>query len=704
MELEISHCNNLDFAKIILHENKLNIKFAPNGTGKSTLAKAIQYSLENNGSSLSELMPFKLRESNPDNVNPKVVGIDNITSMMCFNEDYVSQITFQPDELVNNSFDIFIRNEKYRALEQEIENIILKIKTLFTDNPELETLISNLKELGGAFKLTKTGLSRASTGMKGLSKGNKIQHIPPGLELFSPLIQSEKNVIWIDWQVKGNDFLELTDSCPFCASSIDDKEKIKKVGQEYNKNVIKNLIGLINITEKLGDYFSDDAKLKLATITSLKDGPESDHELFLVNVKKQIDNFVEKLEKLKTLSSFEFKDGERVSQKLPLYKLDLQFFSELNSIKTQEAVASINASVDALAQQHGVLQSKISSQRSEMQKVVVKHQDDINGFLAYAGYRYKVEIAGDDGHSRLKLMHFDYGEHLSGGSQHLSFGERNAFAIVLFMYECLAKNPSLIILDDPISSFDKNKKYAMLEMLFRRNSKSCLKSKSVLMLTHDVEPIIDTLKSVGKQFQNQISASYLNYSSGCLAELTITKDDIQTFSQICKSTLASNKDNIIKLIYLRRHYEIIDDKGDAYQVLSNLFHKRVRANDSREPKGNDGAYPEMEERKFERGYIEIQTRVEGFEYQTVLNQISDRTVLRSLYDTCQNRYEKLQLFRLFGLDVDNSVIQKFINETYHIENEFICQLNPEKFDMIPEYVIEECNRHITYRSVGASQS
>ena len=37
-------------------------------------------------------------------------------------------------------------------------------------------------------------------------------------------------------------------------------------------------------------------------------------------------------------------------------------------------------------------------------------------------------------------------------------------------------------------------------------------------------------------------------------------------------------------------------------------------------------------------------------------------------------------------------IQKFINESYHIENEFICQLDPAKFDTIPEYVIAECDK------------
>ncbi|TOA22982.1 AAA family ATPase, partial [Vibrio parahaemolyticus] len=95
----------------------------------------------------------------------------------------------------------------------------------------------------------------------------------------------------------------------------------------------------------------------------------------------------------------------------------------------------------------------------------------------------------------------------------LSFGERNAFAIVLFMYECLSKKPDLIILDDPISSFDKNKKYAILEMLFRRKAENCLKSKTVLMLTHDVEPIIDTVKAVQKQFDSQVFASYLRFDS-----------------------------------------------------------------------------------------------------------------------------------------------------------------------------------------------
>lgn len=697
MEINIKNCNNLDEANITIQEDKLNIKFAPNGTGKTTVAKAIQFSSDDSDSSINDLMPFKYRSENPDDAQPSVEGIDSSTKIMCFNEDYVNQFTFRPEELVSNSFDIFIRSDAYKATEQEIEELVTNIKQLFTNNPEFEELISNLKELNSAFKLTRSGISKASTGMKGLSSGNKIEHIPSGLESYQPFIQSNKSVGWVDWQTKGHkEFSELSDTCPFCSSdSSEKKEQIEKVSQEYDKNTIKNLIAIINIVERLGEYFSDDTKEKLATITSLKDGLEKEHETFIINVKSQINDLIGKLEALRTLSGFHFKEGERVTEKLPSYKLDLAFFTHLDSTKTQEAITSINNSIDVLITQAGVLQGKINIQRREMQNLVEKHQEDINGFLSYAGYRYQVQITGEDNQSQLKLLHIDHDEHLSGGNQHLSFGERNAFAIVLFMYECLAKKPDIIILDDPISSFDKNKKFAILEMLFRRDASSCFKGKTVLMLTHDVEPIIDTLKSVRKQFNNQVSASYLRFNNGQITEQTISESDIKTFAQICMGAIESPRNGIIKLIYLRRHYEILDDLGDAYQVLSNLFHKRGQPIDTREDRNDEDEYPEMGEEPFSSGCAEITSHISGFDYDSVLNQLSDHAELLSLYQQCQNGYEKLQVFRLLEMPTENSVIKKFINETYHIENEFICQLDPAQFDTIPEYVVTECNKYVS---------
>mgnify|MGYP000586725808 CR=1 FL=1 len=693
MEIDIQNCNNLDSAKVFIDKGKLNIKFAPNGTGKSTIAKAVLLSVKGEPSLLNELMPFKLRKDNPEKLKPEVNGTETLKKVMCFNEEYVNQFVFKPKELLTNSFDILIKTDAYKQREQEIEALVSNIKQLFSENKEFESLIDTLKEMGSAFKLSKAGLSKASTGMKGLSSGNKIKHIPSGLESYTPFIQSHNSVSWIDWQAKGCDFSDLSDNCPFCSSDATDKrEQINKVSQEYDKATIKNLVAIIGVIEKLGDYFSDEARERLTTITTLKEGLKKEHEETLATVKKQIDNFIKNLENIRTLSAFQFKDGEKVSEKLPSYKLDLQFFSELKSIKMQEAIDPINTSIDQVVEQAGQLQGKISQQRSEIKKTIERHSKDMNEFLSYAGYRYAVEVAGEGDQAQLKLRHVEHEEHLNGGNQHLSFGERNAFAIVLFMYECLSKKPDLIILDDPISSFDKNKKYAILEMLFRRDAGLCLKGKTVLMLTHDVEPIIDTVKSLSNKFKNQTSASFLRLAEGRINELDIDKKDVQTFSQICRNALDSSRDEIIKLVYLRRHFEITDNKGDAYQVLSNILHKRECAIDTREAKGTDDKYPEMESTKLNAGCNEITNHISDFSYDDLLKRIIDPAAMKTLYNACLNGYEKLQIFRLLEIDAGNSVIQKFINETYHIENEFICQLDPAKFDTIPEYVIAECDK------------
>ncbi|EKO3698104.1 AAA family ATPase, partial [Vibrio metschnikovii] len=104
MRIDIANCNNIDIASLEIEKGKLNIKFAPNGTGKSTIAKAL---ISNNDEDkLSELMPFKLRTDNPDELKPQVTVTEELNTVMCFNENYVSQFTFQSDELLSNSFDI----------------------------------------------------------------------------------------------------------------------------------------------------------------------------------------------------------------------------------------------------------------------------------------------------------------------------------------------------------------------------------------------------------------------------------------------------------------------------------------------------------------------------------------------------------------------------------------------------------------------
>ena len=112
-QISIKNCNSIETADISILKGALNIKYGPNGLGKSSIVKAITASIANDGS-LQNLKPFKHR-SLPGQHEPSVSGLEDIASILVFDDAYVSQFAFQRDEVVKNSFDIFIKTESFLA-------------------------------------------------------------------------------------------------------------------------------------------------------------------------------------------------------------------------------------------------------------------------------------------------------------------------------------------------------------------------------------------------------------------------------------------------------------------------------------------------------------------------------------------------------------------------------------------------------------
>lgn len=687
MEITIKHCNSIDEAKISLETGRLNIKYGPNGTGKSTIAKAIELSAKE-GSDLLPLIPFKHRSSGPDKApTPSVQGADEFKSIIVFNEEYVNQFVFRQDEVVKNSFDIFIKNSDYDEKMAEIEGLMSDIKQTFSNNENIDQVIRDLTDLGDSFGKSQSGYSKAGRIGKGVGSGNKLEHIPASLAPYTNLIKSESNVKWIKWQIEGNEFLEISADCPYCTSPTEEKkDTILAVSKEYDAKSIEHLNALQGIISRLGKYFSHDTLQKIESIIRNKDGLTKEEINYLIDLKGHVDTLREKLNDIKTISFFSLRDVDKVQQKILNLKINLDFLTSLDSPEARSIVDEVNNSLESVLAKAGKLQGEINIQKKVIEAAITKHKLEINTFLRYAGYKYIVDIQPEGNLYKMKLRHLDFNEDIANGTLHLSYGERNAFSIVLFMYECLTKKTDLIILDDPISSFDKNKKFAILEMLFR--GKESLRNKTVLMLTHDIEPIIDMVKSLSHTFQPIPVACFLKSKSGRVDELSIKKNDISSFAQICDENIANLNNNIIKTIYLRRHYEIINTKGLEYQLLSNLLHKRP--------------YPTIREENVERPMTPdeistatdaINSKLPAFDYAVYYSKISDSTTMTAAYNEAENGYEKLQLFRVINNDNhENDIIKKYINESFHIENEYIMQLNPHKYDLIPEHIIVECDK------------
>lgn len=233
-----------------------------------------------------------------------------------------------------------------------------------------------------------------------------------------------------------------------------------------------------------------------------------------------------------------------------------------------------------------------------------------------------------------------------------------------------------------------------MSLRFRGNSS--LRDNIVLMLTHDIEPAIDIIRSVKRLFQHpRPAACFLSSRAGVVSEIEIKESDIQTFAQICSANIQELGDEVIKCIYLRRHFEILDDIGEKYNYLSSLL--KARATPTFRTAQGDVAMSAEEIAKAELG---IKEKFPNFDYPAILAIINDKSEMKSRFQSSTIGYDKLQLFRIYkqvhdsqGVGEDD-ILLKFVNESFHIENEYVMQLNPHKFDNVPEYVVQECDRKI----------
>jgi hypothetical protein len=177
----------------------------------------------------------------------------------------------------------------------------------------------------------------------------------------------------------------------------------------------------------------------------------------------------------------------------------------------------------------------------------------------------------------------------------------------------------------------------------------------------------------------------LESNRGLVKEIPIARADISSFGKICRDNIQDGSE-VVKLVYLRRHYQILNNKDNSYHVLSSLLHKRPSP--TRKENGSEvGLTPDEVAKATE----EIKGLMPSFDYRTILAKLSDAEYMKKSFREATCNYEKLHIFRISHGDFPESdVINKFINETFHIENEYIMQLNPRKYEIVPAFIIDEC--------------
>ncbi len=691
LNIEIKNCNNIDLGNIMIKKNSLNIKHGINGTGKSTISKAIEYYLHNK-ENLKSLKPFKFHLD--DSKISEINGLENIKSVKVFNDVYIEQVVYTRDELITNSFDIFIKDEMYKKNMEKIDKLLIEIKNTFINFLEIENFINDLGKISNSIQFSVNGkIKRTSSFSKAFSDGNKLNNIPKELVEYTPYLRSAQNIAWLKWQSIGEEYLNIDNSCPYCTTKIkeEEKKKIVKVKETYETKELEHLTNLLKLFKSLEEYFSLETNQIIKSITENITSIKLSDENVLQEIVRQAEILRDTLIDIKNIDFAKLKGLKSVMEGLKHLKININSYTHFQSEKVKDIVVDINNKINSLEEKAGNLQGNVNIQKQRILSTIESYKKEMNSFLASAGYKYEINfVESENGEHKIKLFPIESDLNIKNVREHLSYGERNAFAIVLFMYEAIKEKPDLIILDDPISSFDRNKKYAIIDALFRGTNS--LRGKTVLMFTHDFEPILDIAYNLKRNFTPTPTVTFIQNKENRLTEINIEKTDILSCQKIALENIKNLSENINKLIYLRRYKEIEDDKSNTYALLSSLFHKRQIPT----KQNNEESRP-MTSEEVQNGVEGIKEFIPDFDYYKEYEKVISDECLIKLYEMTLSNYEKLQIYRILmeGKENDeNRVLRKFINETFHIENDYLFQLNPCKYELIPEYIIKLCNKEI----------
>lgn len=224
----------------------MNIKYGINGTGKSTIALAIE-----KNDDLSFLKTFGSVEA------PSIEFSENINKVVTFNSDFVNNIVFNGDTVINNSFEVFIKFDQYDEKRKRI-----------------------LEEL----------------------------------ESYSEFLSDkEKNINWIDWKTKGFEFDDKK-KCPFCTEALKstyDEEK-RKFKDTYKKNDVKHLTEMKQLIEALKNYMDT---YSFNSLQNCITEPKNEDEIMLV-FKKFIADYqylLDKFMKIINFDSYNLKNNTDIS-------------------------------------------------------------------------------------------------------------------------------------------------------------------------------------------------------------------------------------------------------------------------------------------------------------------------------------------------------------------------------------------------------
>lgn len=709
-DIKIVNCNCIKEANIEIESKTLNIKYGCNGTGKSTISNAIFAKANNDIERLQLLRPYGI---DPDDTEQQP-EIENMTfsTVRVFDESYVNSYLFQEKSFLENSFQVFLKSKECDRLAVEIEQLLSDLQGVFQQSEAIQKLRAFLPRYFDAVKYSDGEISKKG-GIGEFIKGNgggfdKYEE----LKAYRPFYEKRDMASVSKWAKWRNDGVKQINGsyCPFCTTELEMKE-IERQNKTISK-VFKN--SALSTANAVLEYLQEAVELGY-----IKDDSINILESYIGNSSKE-DSLLTELQQLAIETDYLLTKIERICSFGPMNvtheqlsnietNLDEMIVDERQLSKFYattfilEMIEEIRNKVNALKKDTGKLKGLFAQHEKKMETLIQTRRDDINQFFSLAGFPYKFILRTNGERKAVSyLIPIDSEDEnrISEPEKHLSWGEKNAFSLVMFMFEAISDNADLIVLDDPITSFDKDKKFAVVRRLFD-NQKSSFRDRTVVMLTHDLQPIIDYV--YGGFFNRfglttPVKAKWLQNENGLVHEYDIQNDDLINTVELTKKIAIDKERKIaVRVVNLRKHIELVRpnfSETPLYEVLSNLIHGRGIALSHTGEK--------LDECIFNTGCSEMAEYFDELSYDDVLNELKVEKLLEIIKSS--DIYDKIIALRLLFERSDGLLFKlrkkypaacKYVNETNHVENDYIFQLDPFKYFSIPKFYMDELEEFIS---------
>ena len=558
-------------------DNKVLIVYGSNGRGKSTIKDLFQKeNLEKK---------FGCESENQSNTLYNVFGNNKF---LVFDEKFVDQFVYFNNSLQQNSMKIIMKtdyiNELYneKAHANDIVNMILDTTNKYLSLIESFNSILNIKSNTGTITTAKKRF--ATTFIEG--------NLPYKYDDLFEISDDNHRKWWYEGLLIYKD--NKLDSCPWCKTNID----------SVNGD-LKEQIDSVDNTKRIDAKLFSDKVEKVSNLSTIMNNTLVNEEVkniisqLISEINVSVDQNVEEkiLADMESLYSLLTNDNEifdEIKAKVKILDniLEMQDIDLINNIaklkffSITEEISELGNNLDYFIKYNKDIINGIKDSNKKLYEIIKSDEIDINNIIKSLGLKYYIEIETDpivssginENEKYMYLKSLNGNDVSQNIGSVLSFGEKSSLAFAIFIEQIRNSTDenTIIIFDDPISSYDIFRRYTSLGII---QTITALQYKKIVILTHE------------SNFLTSIVSNYehlTNVKCTILTELNESEIEIKELHRQYDSEVNVYKDmlnfssnfhisqRIVALRQLHDLYQYItgDGKKELYDYMCKLVHFR----------------------------------------------------------------------------------------------------------------------------------